>query len=88
MSIRPVGQEKYGTRTEVKNMNSIRGVERAIAYEIERQTKLVESGGQVQQQTLLWDEKAQSAHPMRRKRNLPTTATSRSGPSPAGFDAC
>jgi len=67
VSIRPVGQEKFGTRTEVKNMNSIRGAERAIAYEIERQTKLLESGGQVQQQTLLWDEKAQSAHPMRSK---------------------
>ena len=67
VSIRPVGDTKLGTRTEVKNMNSIRGVERAIAYEIERQTKLVESGGQVQQQTLLWDEKAQSAHPMRSK---------------------
>ncbi len=67
VSIRPVGQVKFGTRTEVKNMNSIRGVERALAYEIERQTKLVESGGQVQQQTLLWDEKAQSAHPMRSK---------------------
>ncbi len=67
VSIRPVGQERLGIRTEVKNMNSIRGVERAIAYEIERQTTLVESGGQVHQQTLLWDEKAQSAHPMRSK---------------------
>lgn len=67
VSIRPVGQKEFGTRTEVKNMNSIRGVERAIAYEIERQTKLVESGGKVEQQTLLWDEKAQSAHPMRSK---------------------
>jgi aspartyl-tRNA(Asn)/glutamyl-tRNA(Gln) amidotransferase subunit B len=67
VSIRPVGQAKFGTRTEVKNMNSIRGVERALAYEIERQTKLVESGGTVVQQTLLWDEKAQSAHPMRSK---------------------
>ncbi len=67
VSIRPVGQTKFGTRTEVKNMNSIRGVERALAFEIERQTKLVESGGTVVQQTLLWDEKAQSAHPMRSK---------------------
>jgi aspartyl-tRNA(Asn)/glutamyl-tRNA(Gln) amidotransferase subunit B len=67
VSIRPIGQTTFGTRTEVKNMNSIRGVERALAYEIERQTRLVESGGQVQQQTLLWDEKAQSAHPMRSK---------------------
>jgi aspartyl-tRNA(Asn)/glutamyl-tRNA(Gln) amidotransferase subunit B len=67
VSIRPVGETTLGTRTEVKNMNSFRGVERALSYEIERQTKLVESGGTVQQQTLLWDEKAQSAHPMRSK---------------------
>lgn len=67
VSIRPVGETKLGTRTEVKNLNSIRSVERALTYEIERQTKLVESGGMVQQQTLLWDEKAQSAHPMRSK---------------------
>lgn len=67
VSIRPVGETRFGTRTEVKNMNSIRGVERALAYEIKRQSKLVESGGKVEQQTLLWDEKAQSAHPMRSK---------------------
>jgi aspartyl-tRNA(Asn)/glutamyl-tRNA(Gln) amidotransferase subunit B len=67
VSIRPVGATRFGTRTEVKNMNSIRGVERALAYEIERQTRLVESGGVVVQQTMLWDEKAQSAHPMRSK---------------------
>lgn len=67
VSIRPVGETTLGTRTEVKNMNSIRGVERALAYEIERQTRLVESGGVVEQQTLLWDEKTQSAHPMRSK---------------------
>ncbi|HWO57488.1 MAG TPA: Asp-tRNA(Asn)/Glu-tRNA(Gln) amidotransferase subunit GatB [bacterium] len=67
VSIRPVGDPRFGTRTEVKNMNSIRGVERALAFEIERQTRLVESGGVVVQQTMLWDERAQSAHPMRSK---------------------
>jgi aspartyl-tRNA(Asn)/glutamyl-tRNA(Gln) amidotransferase subunit B len=67
VSIRPVGDTKLGTRTEVKNMNSIRSVERALTYEIERQIRLVESGGAVQQETLLWDEKTQSAHPMRSK---------------------
>ncbi|MBI3871732.1 MAG: Asp-tRNA(Asn)/Glu-tRNA(Gln) amidotransferase subunit GatB [candidate division Zixibacteria bacterium] len=67
VSIRPTGTTAFGTRTEVKNMNSIRGVERALAYEIERQTRLVQSGGTVVQETMLWDEKAQSAHPMRSK---------------------
>jgi aspartyl-tRNA(Asn)/glutamyl-tRNA(Gln) amidotransferase subunit B len=55
VSIRPRGQKEFGTRTELKNMNSFRNVERAISYEIERQIDLVESGGTVVQQTLLWD---------------------------------
>ncbi|MDX1590911.1 MAG: Asp-tRNA(Asn)/Glu-tRNA(Gln) amidotransferase subunit GatB [Balneolaceae bacterium] len=55
VSIRPRGQKEFGTRTELKNMNSFRNVERAINYEIERQIDLVESGGTVIQQTLLWD---------------------------------
>jgi len=67
VSVRPVGETAFGTRTEVKNMNSIRGVERALAYEIQRQTGLVQAGGTVAQETLLWDEKAQTAHPMRSK---------------------
>ncbi|MEW5702515.1 MAG: Asp-tRNA(Asn)/Glu-tRNA(Gln) amidotransferase subunit GatB [Candidatus Zixiibacteriota bacterium] len=67
VSVRPVGESAFGTRTEVKNMNSIRGVERALAFEIERQTRLLQSGGTVVQETLLWDEKAQTAHPMRSK---------------------
>jgi len=55
VSIRPRGQKELGTRTELKNMNSFRNVERALTYEIERQIELVESGGEVVQQTLLWD---------------------------------
>jgi aspartyl-tRNA(Asn)/glutamyl-tRNA(Gln) amidotransferase subunit B len=55
VSVRPRGQEAFGTRTEVKNMNSIRNVERALRYEIERQIALIESGGEVVQETLLWD---------------------------------
>jgi len=55
VSIRPRGQKTLGIRTELKNMNSFRNVERAISYEIERQIDLVESGGEVVQKTLLWD---------------------------------
>jgi aspartyl-tRNA(Asn)/glutamyl-tRNA(Gln) amidotransferase subunit B len=55
VSIRPVGAEKLGTRTEVKNMNSFRHVERALAYEIERQKKVIQAGGEVVQETRLWN---------------------------------
>jgi aspartyl-tRNA(Asn)/glutamyl-tRNA(Gln) amidotransferase subunit B len=55
VSIRPAGAEKLGTRTEVKNMNSFRHVERALTYEIERQKKVLEGGREVIQETRLWD---------------------------------
>jgi len=55
VSIRPVGSETFGTRTEVKNMNSFRNVGRALAYEIERQKGVLEGGGAVVQETRLWD---------------------------------
>lgn len=67
VSVRPKGQEKLGTRTELKNMNSFRNVERAIEYEISRQIKLVESGGEVVQQTLLWDTNKMKTREMRSK---------------------
>jgi aspartyl-tRNA(Asn)/glutamyl-tRNA(Gln) amidotransferase subunit B len=67
VSIRPRGQEKLGTRTELKNMNSFRNVEQAISYEIERQIELVESGGEVVQQTLLWDTSKMVTRQMRSK---------------------
>lgn len=67
VSIRPVGETKLGTKAEIKNMNSFRNVERAIAFEIERQTDLVEDGKKVIQQTLLWDADASVALPMRGK---------------------
>jgi aspartyl-tRNA(Asn)/glutamyl-tRNA(Gln) amidotransferase subunit B len=67
VSVRPVGQEKFGTRTEVKNMNSFKGVERALNYEITRQVELVRSGGLVVQATLLWDDRRQVAEMMRTK---------------------
>jgi len=67
VSVRPEGQKEYGTRTEVKNMNSFRGVERALHFEIKRQVELLKSGGEVEQMTLLWDDNKQTAEPMRSK---------------------
>ena len=55
-SVRPVGTEKLGTRTEVKNLNSFRAMEDAINYEIKRQSKILEEGGEVDQVTMGWDE--------------------------------
>ena len=59
--------ESLGTKVEVKNLNSFRSVERAIAYEIERQTALLDSGGKVAQETLGWDEQAQKTYVQRKK---------------------
>lgn len=67
VSVRPRGREEFGTRTELKNMNSFRNVERAITYEIERQIELIESGGEVVQQTLLWDSNKLETRKMRSK---------------------
>ncbi len=61
------GRQQFGTRTEVKNLNSFRGVEKAIGYEIERQISLLESGGKVVQETLLWDADRQVVRTMRSK---------------------
>lgn len=55
-SVAPEGSDKLGTRTEVKNLNSFRSVERAVEYEIKRQTKLLEAGEKVVQQTLGWND--------------------------------
>ena len=55
-SVAPEGSSKLGTRTEVKNLNSFRSVERAVEYEIKRQTKLLEAGGKVIQETLGWSD--------------------------------
>ncbi len=56
VSIRPIGQEKFGTKTELKNLNSFSAVKRAIDFEVERQTGIILAGGSVIQETLLWDE--------------------------------
>ncbi len=55
ISLRPVGQKEFGTRTELKNMNSFKNVQLALEYEIRRQRDVLMDGGQVIQQTLLWD---------------------------------
>lgn len=67
VSIRPAGSSELGTKTEIKNMNSFRSVERAIESEIERQVALVESGGRVVQETRGWDEINGVTHSMRSK---------------------
>jgi aspartyl-tRNA(Asn)/glutamyl-tRNA(Gln) amidotransferase subunit B len=67
VSIRPRGQEKFGTRTELKNMNSFRNVERAINYEIERQEQVIRNGGEIIQTTLLWDANKMVTREMRSK---------------------
>jgi aspartyl-tRNA(Asn)/glutamyl-tRNA(Gln) amidotransferase subunit B len=59
ISVRPVGSDELRTRTEVKNLNSIRSLARATAFEIERQIQVYETGGQVQQATMGWDEARQ-----------------------------
>src|SRR3954470_10697760 len=61
--VRPHGQAKLGTKTEVKNMNSFSAVERALDAEYERQVTLIESGGTVEQQTLLWDGARETVRP-------------------------
>jgi aspartyl-tRNA(Asn)/glutamyl-tRNA(Gln) amidotransferase subunit B len=67
VSLRPVGQEAFGIRAELKNMNSFRNVQRALEYEIKRQGYLLESGGAVVQETRLWDDSQGVTHSMRGK---------------------
>lgn len=66
-SLAPEGSEELGTRTEVKNLNSFRSVERAVEYEIKRQTKVLESGEKVVQQTLGWSDATGKTTPQRSK---------------------
>ncbi len=67
VSVRRKGDPKLGTRTELKNINSFRFVERAINYEVERQIALIEEGGKVKQETLLFDPNKNETRPMRSK---------------------
>ncbi len=67
ISVRPVGQEELGTRAEIKNLNSFRYVEKAINFEVERQIELIEDGGQVKQETRLYDSDKDETRSMRSK---------------------
>ena len=67
ISLRPAGQEEYGTKVEVKNMNSIRSVERALHYEIERQRAALEAGESLTQETRHWDENKGETKTLRSK---------------------
>jgi aspartyl-tRNA(Asn)/glutamyl-tRNA(Gln) amidotransferase subunit B len=67
VSVRLKGENKLGTKTEIKNMNSFKNVERALNFEIERQISLIEDGEEIIQQTLLWDADLNEAFPMRSK---------------------
>ncbi|BBM05763.1 hypothetical protein HAALTHF_31550n [Vreelandella aquamarina] len=67
VSVRPKGQEAFGTRAEIKNVNSFRFVERAIAFEVERQIELIEDGGKVVQETRLFDPERDETRSMRTK---------------------
>lgn len=67
ISVRPEGQKEFGTRTEIKNMNSIAFMAKAIEYEQERQIDIIESGGSVQQETLRYDDATNTTSSMRGK---------------------
>jgi len=67
ISLRPKGEEKLGTRAEIKNMNSFRFIERALAFEIDRQAEILENGGTVHQETRQYDADKDITRPMRSK---------------------
>lgn len=67
ISVRPVGQQKFGVKVEIKNMNSFNAIQRAIDYEIERQIAAIEAGERIIQETRLWEEGAQRTISMRVK---------------------
>jgi aspartyl-tRNA(Asn)/glutamyl-tRNA(Gln) amidotransferase subunit B len=70
VSIRPIGQKELGTRVEIKNINSTSGVRDAIIYEVERQTEVLESGGKLIQETMLWESKEGITKSMRIKEGV------------------
>lgn len=67
VSLRPPGSDVLGTKTEIKNVNSFSGIEKALEIEIARQAGVLEQGGSIQQQTLLWDDHRGTVRPMRSK---------------------
>lgn len=69
VSVRPEGQEQLGTRTEIKNMNTFKGIYAALEYEIDRQIAIVKGGGIIVQETRRWDPEVGETHSMRTKEN-------------------
>ncbi|MBI3289066.1 MAG: Asp-tRNA(Asn)/Glu-tRNA(Gln) amidotransferase subunit GatB [Elusimicrobia bacterium] len=69
VSVRPLGQKEFGTRAEIKNLNSFKNVKDAIEYEFRRQVEVVESGGKIVQETRLWNVEKQMTVSMRSKEN-------------------
>ncbi len=67
ISVRPRGATEMGARTEIKNLNSFRAVRKALAYEADRQSRVLRDGGKIVHETLLWDEARERAVPMRSK---------------------
>ncbi len=67
VSVRPVGESRFGTRAEIKNINSFRFLERALAFEIDRQTDIIEGGGKIVQETRLYDAERDETRSMRTK---------------------
>jgi aspartyl-tRNA(Asn)/glutamyl-tRNA(Gln) amidotransferase subunit B len=67
VSVRRIGDTTFGTKVELKNLNSVRFMQRAIEFEVDRHIKTLESGGHLVQETLLWDEKLAETRPMRSK---------------------
>jgi aspartyl-tRNA(Asn)/glutamyl-tRNA(Gln) amidotransferase subunit B len=67
VSVRPAGQKEFGTRTEIKNMNSFKFIEKALDYEIKRQIKILNEGGRIVQETRLWDSNRGITESMRSK---------------------
>ena len=67
VSVRRVGDEKFGTKVELKNLNSVRFMQRAIEFEVARHIKTLESGGRITQETRLWDDRALETRVMRSK---------------------
>ena len=67
VSVRPIGQKKLGTRTEIKNLNSLKALEKSIKYEVQRQIKVIEKGESVVQETRTWDDEKRITLSMRSK---------------------
>ena len=69
LSVRKKGSTEFGTRTEMKNINSLKSIERAIAFESKRQIEILENGGEIIQETRRWDENKEKTFSMRSKEN-------------------